>query len=217
MGKFHQATMADINMIAKMMASSFVTYPFVASFFTTAYASKEKRTQFLEKLSQILIKMLMRKGVCLFEKEDGEVRAFCILSTIENMNPSTWDIVASGAFRLLPNLFNKTAREFIIFYLRDAAMVYFPESTDRWYVHLFAVSPKHQGKQLGSAMMNHCIFPYVAERQGKSILLATNTEMALQFYTSTGFEVIAYNKISYNGEFFSKWDLCKTIIGGIKQ
>jgi len=217
MGTFHQATMTDKNMIAKMMASSFATYPFVANFLTTAYVSEEKRTQFLEKLSQILIKTLMRKGVCLYEKEDDEVRAFCILSTIENMNPSIWDMVASGAFRLLPNLFNKAAREFIVFYLRDAAMVDFPKSADRWYVHLFAVSPKHQGKQLGSAMMNHCIFSYVAERQGQNILLATNTEMALKFYTSTGFEVIAHNKISYNGEFFSKWDLCKTIRGGIKQ
>lgn len=91
MGKFHQSTTTDINMIAKMMATSFATYPFVAKFLTTAYTSEKKRTQFLEKLSQILIKTLMRKGVCLFDKEDNEVRAFCILSTIENMNPSIWD------------------------------------------------------------------------------------------------------------------------------
>jgi len=187
MGQFYQATTTDTNMIAKMMASSFATYPFVAKFLTTAYASEEKRVQFLEKLSQILIKTLMRKGVCLFDKEDSEVRAFCILSTIENMNPSTWDMVTSGVFHLLPNLFNKAAREFIVFYLRDAAMVDFPKSADRWYVHLFAVSPKHQGKQLGSAMMNHCIFPYVERRQGQSILLSTNTEKALKFYTSNGF------------------------------
>ena len=217
MGKFHQATMNDITMIAKMMATSFATYPFVAKFLTTAYASEKKRTKFLEKVSKILIKTLMRKGICFFDKDDNEIRAFCILSTIENMNPSIWDMVTSGALRLLPNLLNKAVRKFIIFYLRDAAMVGFPTSADRWYVHLFAVNPKYQGKQLGFAMMNQCIFPYVEQRQGQSILLSTNTERALEFYMSNGFEVIAHDKISYGGEFFKKWDLCKIITGGIKQ
>lgn len=218
MGKFHQATKTDITMIAKMMATSFATYPFVAKFLTTAYASEKRRTQFLEKVSRILIKTLMRKGVCLFDKEDDEVRSFCVLSTIENMNPSIWDMVASGVLHLLPNLLNKAVRQFIVFYLRDAAMVNFPKSADRWYVHLFAVNPGYQGKRLGSAMMNHCIFPYVEQRQGQSILLATNTEPALKFYTNNGFEVIAQDKISYRGEVYTKWDLCKTITsGGITQ
>jgi len=216
MEKFHQATKTDINMIAKMMASTFSAYPFVANFLTTAYARDNKKAQFLEKVSKILIKTLMRKGICFFDKDDNEVRAFCILSTIDNMNPNIWDIVTSGALRLLPNLLNKATRQFIIFYLRDAAMVDFPKSTDRWYVHLFAVNPKYQGKQLGSAMMNHCIFPHVQQRQGQSILLATNTEMALKFYTNNGFEVIAHKKISYKGVLFKKWDLCKTITGGAK-
>ena len=218
MGKFHQASMTDINMIAKMMASSFVTYPFVMDFLRTAYACKKERTQFLEKVSRILIKTLMRKGICFFEKKTDEVRAFCILSTIENMKPSMWDMVTSGAFCLLPNLFNKAVRQFIIFYLRDAAMVNFPMMGENiWYVHLFAVSPNHQGKQLGSTMINHCIVPYVEQRQGEGILLATNTKMALRFYKSNGFNMIAYDKISYEGKFFEKWDLYKTINGAIKS
>jgi len=128
-----------------------------------------------------------------------------------------WDMMASGVFRLLPHLLNKSIRQFVIFYLRDAAVVNFSKTANTWYVHLFAVSPNHQGKQLGSAMMNHCIFPYVEQQQGRNILLATNTEMALKFYTGNGFKPIAHNKISYRGISFEKWDLCKTIDGDIKS
>ncbi|MCL2574647.1 MAG: GNAT family N-acetyltransferase [Defluviitaleaceae bacterium] len=160
-------------MIAKMMALSFAEYPFVKDFLKDAFGSEEKRMLFLEKASGMLIKTLMRKGICFFERNDGEVRAFCILSTIENMQPTVWDMVAGGAIGLLPSLFNKAIREFIVFYLSEAATVDYPKGKDVWYVHLFAVNPNHQGKGLGSMIMNDCVFPYVDNRQGKSIFLAT--------------------------------------------
>jgi|GEM_PF-6675890 len=73
--------------------------------------------------------------------------------------------------------------------------------------------PKTSRKAARLCMMNNCIFPYVEQKQGQSILLATNTEPALKFYTGNGFEVIAHDKISYMGEIFKKWDLCKTLRG----
>ena len=217
MGKFYQATNDEVKIISIMMASSFSAYPFVKNFLMDAYRNENERVQFLEKLCCVFIKTLMRKGVCFFEKEDDEVRAFCILSTMKYMKPRMWDMAASGAIYLLPDMFNKAVRQFMRFYLRDAAEVNFPTSENSWYVHLFAVSPNHQGNQLGTTMMNGCIFPYVEQRKGQRILLATNTKMALKFYTNNGFEVIANDEITYRGEFFKKWNLCKTIIGGIKE
>ena len=214
MSRFHKATRNDVNMVAKMMASSFAEYPFVDYFLRDAYKNENDRQRFLEKVSKILIKTLMRDGICFFEKNDSEVRAFCILSTIENMQPTVWDMVSSGALRLVPNLFNQATRQFIAFYLREAAVVNFQNDPNTWYVHLFAVSPNHQGKQLGSIMMNDCIFPYVKERQGNRILLSTNTEMALSFYKKNGFEQITHDEISYRGLTFEKWDLAKDLLLG---
>ena len=64
MVNFHQATKSDVEMIAGMMASSFATYPFVANFLQDVYRSESERTMFLEKMSGILIRALMRN--CIF-------------------------------------------------------------------------------------------------------------------------------------------------------
>jgi len=212
MSRFHKATKNDVNTVALMMALSFAEYPFVDFFLKDAFSSEDDSVRFLQKVSKILIKTLMRKGICFFERNEGEVRAFCILSTIKDMQPTVWDMVMSGAIRLLPNIFNRAVRQFIIFYLREAANVNFQNEPNTWYIHLFAVSPNHQGKQLGSMMMNNCVFPYVKEQQGNRILLSTNTEMALRFYTNNGFESIAHGEISYQGQRFEKWDLSKDLI-----
>lgn len=211
MTAFHKARYDDIPGITKMMADSFISYPFVAHFLKNSFQSKEKERQFLEKTCNVLVKALLRNGICFFEKQEHEVRAFCILSTIENMKLSAWDLLASGAMRLLPYLFQKRVLQFILFYLKDAAVVHAPENKNTWYVHLFAVSPHHQGKQLGSALMNHCIIPYVKQKQGAGIFLATNTEMALTFYMGNGFQMIAHDEISNRGERFQKWDLFRPI------
>jgi len=201
-------------MIAMLMASSFAEYPFVDFFLKDAFRSENVRARFLQKVSKILIKTLLRKGICFFEKNDGEVRAFCILSTIKDMQPTVWDMVTSGVIRLVPKMFNKAVRQFIVFYLRDAANVNFQNDPNIWYVHLFAVSPNHRGKQLGSMMMNSCIIPYVKEQQGNRILLSTNTEMAMRFYTNNSFEPISHDEISYRGQRFEKWDLAKNLTIG---
>jgi len=211
MGEFHKATKEDVPHIAKMMAASFVTYPFVAHFLKDSFGCKEKELYFLEKTCAVLIKALMRKGVCFFEKRGGEVRAFCILSSIEDMKPSAWDIVSSGAVGLFPYLFKRGVLRFVLFYLGEAANVSFAEYEGAWYVHLFAVSPYHQGQALGSEMMNGCIVPYVRRQGGKRVLLSTNTEMALGFYTKNGFQIIAQDQIANAGEVFEKWDLLQIL------
>jgi len=172
MGAFYQANENDIPLITRMMAASFVTYPFVAHFLRDTFRSEEERLQFLEKLSGILVKALMRKGVCLIEKHQDEVRAFCILSPTAHMKISVWDLVTNGALSLLPHVFKKRMLQFIVFYLKDAANATIPKCMERnktWYVHLFAVSQNHQGQQLGSAMMHNCVIPYVRQNHGTGI------------------------------------------------
>jgi len=214
MKKFYQANKKDIPLVTKMMAASFATYPFVAHFLRDAFNSEPERLQFLEKLSRVLLKALMRRSVCLTEKHQGEVRAFCVLSPIEHMEIPVWDLVTSGALRLLPHVFKKGMLQFIVFYLKDAANAAVPKFIERnqtWYVHLFAVSPNHQGQQLGSVMMRDCVIPYVKQYGGTDILLSTNTEMAFRFYTKNGFEMIAHDQIHSNGEVFEKWSVFQTI------
>ena len=207
MGEFYQASKADISGITNVMVNSFATYPFVAHCLKDVFKGEAKRLQFLEKMCGVLAKALMRKSVCLIKKHDDEVAAFCILSRIDDMEIRIWDLVASGAIGVLPYLFKKGVLQFIIFYLKHAANVNFKKDDKTWYIHLFAVSPHHQGRQLGSKLMNDCVIPYVKQQQGKGIAVSTNTKPAAKFYTKTGYKIISRSQIFYKRKAFGKWDL----------
>ena len=213
MGTFAQASRNNISEITKVMIASFSTYPFVERFLKSAFAYETQRLHFLEKMCNVLVRALMRKSVCLVEKRNHEIRALCVLSPIKNMKVSIWDLIVSGAIRILPYLFRKDIFQFIKFYLMDAALadLNFADSDKVWYVHLFAVDSNHQGKRIGSEMISNYVVPYVKQHHGTGIILSTNTETALKFYKKNGFTTIAHNKISNMGESFDQWSLLHVI------
>jgi len=199
---YKQATRNELENVAKSMAVAFIDYPFIMShsFFKHNFKNDEDALHFLEEMCFIYVRAIFNKVTIWLDMEQNKIRGLAILSKVENMEVSIGDLMVGGLIQFLPRLCKKYALRFIKFFLKGAAVLS-PEFIDSeaWYLHIFAINPNYQGKQVGSKLMNECLFPYIRNQQGSCLATSTNTELALKFYTKNGFELLAKEQLSCHG------------------
>jgi ribosomal protein S18 acetylase RimI-like enzyme len=62
---------------------------------------------------------------------------------------------------------------------------------------MLAVSKLHQGKQLGTKMIQDCVIPFVKKQGGRRLTLITNNEANQKFYSKNGFVQFFEDKLHF--------------------
>jgi len=196
-----QATRNDLARVAKLMAISFLDYPFMNhSFFQYNFKNQSEQLQFLEKMCFIYAKAIFKHVKILISENQFELSGLAILSEIEQMSISLFDLMRGGLITFSPQLCKKYAIQFIKFFLTEAATLndkFLNPHT--WYLHIFAINPDYQGQKIGSKLMNEGVLSYIRRQQGKYLITSTNTKSALNFYIKNGFELLAQEQLICRG------------------
>ena len=79
-----------------------------------------------------------------------------------------------------------------------------------WYLSMFEVNPLFQGQGIGTQFLTYQE-DYVLQRGGSEMVLFTNSEENLRFYTRRGYEVFHACEIEHDGRKVGSWSLKKTL------
>ncbi|MBQ7239044.1 MAG: GNAT family N-acetyltransferase [Bacteroidales bacterium] len=79
-----------------------------------------------------------------------------------------------------------------------------------WYLSMFEVDPLFQGQGIGTQFLTYQE-DYVRQRGGSEMVLFTNSEENLRFYTRRGYEVFYACEIEHDGRKVGSWSLKKTL------
>ena len=79
-----------------------------------------------------------------------------------------------------------------------------------WYVSSLSVDPTMQGIGLGTQLLEYCE-NYIRERDGKQVVLVTNSQKNLNFYLKRGYELFDERMFEYNGHKMGSWSLKKVL------
>ena len=79
-----------------------------------------------------------------------------------------------------------------------------------WYLSMFEVDPLFQGQGIGTQFLTYQE-DYVRQRGGSEMVLFTNSEENLRFYTRRGYEVFHACEIEHDGRKVGSWSLKKTL------
>ena len=98
--------------------------------------------------------------------------------------------------------------------LREAAgqpcHVYQKTGPGIWYLSSLSVDPAMQGICLGSQLMDY-YENYIRERDGRQVVLVTNSQKNLNFYLNRGYELFDERVFEYNGHKMGSWSLNKVL------
>ena len=79
-----------------------------------------------------------------------------------------------------------------------------------WYVSSLSVDPAMQGIGLGTQLLEYCE-NYIRERDGKQVVLVTNSQKNLNFYLKRGYELFDERVFEYNDRKMGSWSLKKVL------
>ena len=79
-----------------------------------------------------------------------------------------------------------------------------------WYVSSLSVDPVMQGIGLGTKLLDYCE-NYIRERDGRQVVLVTNSQKNLNFYLKRGYELFDERAFEYNDRKMESWSLNKVL------
>jgi GNAT superfamily N-acetyltransferase len=79
-----------------------------------------------------------------------------------------------------------------------------------WYLSMFEVEPDFQGQGIGTQFLAFQE-DYVRQRGGREMVLFTNSEDNLAFYTKRGYEIFHECEIEHDGRKVGSWSLKKLL------
>lgn len=79
-----------------------------------------------------------------------------------------------------------------------------------WYLSSLSVDPAMQGISLGTQLMDY-YENYIRERDGRQVVLVTNSQKNLNFYLKRGYELFDERVFEYNCHKMGSWSLKKVL------
>lgn len=197
---FRKAEKSEIGVCTEMAKRSFWDY----QYFSVFCNDEQEKERFLSALFSAWLKLSQRRGsLYLIEDEDAPL-AMAVLDSPGDKRLGALDMLLSGWWRLYLSCgFSKVHKFFKMSEIGDAPCHSLPDP--KYYLALFAVDSKLQGRGIGRRALNECIFPYIAEKGGGLLTLNTNTEPNRLFYKRNGFEEFFADTLNENGKTIGCW------------
>lgn len=197
---FRKAEKSEVKLCTEMAKRSFWDY----RYFSVFCDNEQEKESFLSALFSAWLNSSQRRGSLYLIEEEGAPAAMAVLDSPHDKRPGRLDMLLSGWWRLYLSCgFSKVRRFFKMSERGDAPCHNLPDP--KYYLALFAVDSKLQGRGIGRRALNECIFPYIAEKGGGLLTLNTNTEPNRLFYKRNGFEEFFSETINENGKAIGCW------------
>ncbi|MBP1907682.1 ribosomal protein S18 acetylase RimI-like enzyme [Paenibacillus turicensis] len=202
--QFRKATRDDLKEMSQLAATSFADYVIYEQSVKSTFKTKAKYHRFLYEMHYVQFATFLRKGTSLVGTIDDEIVSFALLESPQFKSLTLWDYVWSGGLRLIPYMLKNRLLHFMN-KMDKASEKCIDGTPHSWYLSMLAVSKLHQGKQLGTKMIQDCVIPFVKKQGGRRLTLITNNEVNQKFYHKNGFVQFFADKLHFKDGFANNW------------
>lgn len=189
--------------MANICKEAFIDYPLFTLLKSNIYKNKNYE-DYLFTLYKLLIKLYIKFGVCIVVEKDNIPVGVALLHT---KDISLFKYIIHGGISLLKYVSIYNILSFFVF--NDKTTEYLRKETNLdWYLMLLAISPNHQGQNIGSEFLNY-LDSFVIDNNGKSLSFVTNIEKNKYFYSKNKYENINYIILNFRGKKINNWSFRK--------
>ena len=198
----------ELRQAAELAARAFSDY----EYFTNWFPDPEERSRVEIAIIWHAYKTNFSRVHQLSAKLDGKIVATAELNAPEYKDPSVLSYILHGWLNVYKAADKKHIDDWIAM---DAAAGqpchdYQKTGSGIWYVSSLCVDPCMQGFGFGTKLVDY-YETYIREREGKQVVLFTNSQKNLNFYLKRGYELFDEREIEYNGNKMGSWSLKKIL------
>ena len=204
--EYRAGTVQDLDVLARIGADAFSDYPL---FRLTEPELRPGVTfdQFHFALHRMLVKIFLKRESVLVACEDGKPRGYALL---QKQEMPFLPYLLNGGVGLLKYIPLKPLLEFLT--LTDAADQHVKLNTHYdWFLEVIAVHPEHQGRGIGTGMLDVGISKFVKASGGSNYAFVTNTAKNARFYDHNGCRELAVSHLDYRGREINVWAFKKEL------
>ena len=204
--EYRAGTVQDLDVLARIGADAFSDYPL---FRLTEPELRPGVTfdQFHFALHRMLVKIFLKRESVLVACEDGKPRGYALL---QKQEMPFLPYLLNGGVGLLKYIPLKPLLEFLT--LTDAADQHVKLNTHYdWFLEVIAVHPEHQGRGIGTGMLDVGIAKFVKAAGGSNYAFVTNTAKNARFYDHNGCRELAVSHLDYRGQEINVWAFKKEL------
>ena len=202
--QFRKATPNDLKEMSQLAATSFADYVIYEQSVKSTFKTKADYHRFLYEIHYVQFATFLRKGISIVGTIDDEIVGLALLEPPQFKSLSLWDYVWSGGLRLIPYMLKNRLLHFMD-KMDKASKKCIDGTPQSWYLSMFAISKLHQGKQLGTKMIQDCVIPFVKKQGGRRLTLITNNEVNQKFYSKNGFVQFFANQLHFKDGDAPNW------------
>lgn len=155
-------------------------------------------------LLSLLVKVWLESQMSLGAEEDGELVGFAVVSGTGGGAVSARRCIKLGAGRVV----RACGARGLLAFLRAAARfdrVWDGQPGPKRYLTLLAVDPDHQGKGVGTALLQEGVIPRLRGEGAAALCLNTNNEKNRAFYYKNHFEEVGTASLRVGKALVSDW------------
>ena len=199
----------ELRQAAELASRAFSDY----EYFRIWFPDQEERAKVEISIIWNAYKTNFKRVHQLSAKLDGKIVATAELNAPDYKDPSVLSYILHGWLNVYRTADKKRIDDWIAM---DAAAGqpchdYQKTGSDIWYLSSLTVDPGMQGIGLGTKLLDYCE-NYIRERDGRQVVLVTNSQKNLDFYLKRGYELFDEREFEYNGNKMGSWSLKKGLL-----
>ena len=185
----------ELKAAVTLAARAYRNYAYVALYFP----DDEERFRSLHAFMNCLMKSNFGKADLLAARQQGHLVGRATLESPDFQPPSLWESFINDGWKV-----------YLVAKACKPCHDYQKTNRGVWYLSMFEVEPDFQGQGIGTKFLAFQE-DYVRQRSGREMVLFTNSEDNLAFYTKRGYEIFHECEIEHDGRKVGSWSLKKLL------
>ena len=198
----------ELKAAVTLAARAYRNYAYVALYFP----DDEERFRSLHAFMNCVMKSNFGKADLLAARQQGHLVGRATLESPDFQPPSLWESFINDGWKVYLVASWKNVNGYLAMDEGACKPCHDYQKTNRgvWYLCMFEVEPDFQGQGIGTQFLAFQE-DYVRQRGGREMVLFTNSEENLRFYTRRGYEVFHECELAHDGRKVGSWSLKKLL------
>ncbi|WP_125567414.1 GNAT family N-acetyltransferase [Companilactobacillus insicii] len=202
---YREATIGDLDEIAELETNAFFDYPLYWDVLRKRFKNDTEYRKFLKLILTIELAVDLRNSHGYVGILNDEIVSVALLESLDDRKITNWDFIKAGVLKLLPYFFKCRLWSYLQEMNRAESKSLESSDVPTWYLGILAISPKYQGRKLGTEMLQEYLFPLLRKKNVRRMTLMTNTVPNCQFYEKNGFSVSEHIKLRFGKQKVENW------------
>ena len=206
--EFGKLKREEMKAAVEIASRAYQDYAYVALYFP----DDEERRRGLHAFMNCVLKSNFGRADLLAARLEGRLVGRATLEGPDYRPPTFWQSLVNDGWKVYFAANWKNVNGYLAMDEEACKPCHDYQKTNRdiWYLSMFEIDPAFQGQGIGTQFLAFQE-DYVRQRGGREMILFTNSEKNLVFYTKRGYEVFHECDIEHDGRKVGSWSLKKSL------